>query len=717
LINLLYAGQIPQWDLTALRPAGAPLKTFGGRSSGPAPLNDLFKFTINIFRKAAGKKLTSIECHDIMCKIADVVVVGGVRRSALISLSNLSDDRMRGAKNGQWWVDDAHRALANNSAAYTEKPDIGAFMKEWLSLYDSKSGERGIVNRVAAIKKVKSLGDQRRKSNYDFGTNPCLHPDTLIETIHGRVKIKDITNPTKVYSMGEDGKLVIKESSASWISKKNAKTLKIVVASGKEIICTPDHKIFIEGRGWIEAQDIRIGDRTVHLVRNRRGACYSGVKLTTQDNRDYQMEHRLVFESYYGKIPEGYDIHHIDGNTYNNDIDNLECLSHEDHARITALEQNNDHMVQGSNGRFISPENSKHGKKTIVPMPEELKSNLHQYANVISISEGPVTDVYDMTVEGTHNFVANFIIVHNCGEIILRPNEFCNLTEVVVREQDTLETLLAKIEFATIMGTFQSTLTDFRYLRSIWKKNVEEERLLGVSLTGIMDHPILGYPSEESKNWFIALREHAVKVNKEWAEKLGIPASASITTVKPSGTVSQLVDSSSGIHPRMSRYYIRTVRNDKKDPLSDFLISQGVPHETDVMKDSNWVFSFPMKSPEHCRIASEMTAIDQLEHYLVVGEHFVEHNPSITVYVREHEWLEVGAWVYKHFDQINGVSFLPYNDTIYQQAPYQPMTKEAYDEMIKTFPEVDFDLYNVNEHEDKTTGTQELACVAGGCEI
>jgi len=475
LINLLYAGQVPQWDLTALRPAGAPLKTFGGRSSGPAPLNDLFKFTINIFRKAAGRKLTSIECHDIVCKIADVVVVGGVRRSALISLSNLSDDRMRGAKNGQWWVDDAHRALANNSAAYTEKPDIGAFMKEWLSLYDSKSGERGIVNRVAAIKKVKSLGD-RRKSNYDFGTNPC-------------------------------------------------------------------------------------------------------------------------------------------------------------------------------------------------------------------------------------------------GEIILRPNEFCNLTEVVVREQDTLETLLAKIKFATIMGTFQSTLTDFRYLRSVWKKNVEEERLLGVSLTGIMDHPVIGYPTEEAKNWFITLREHAVKVNKEWAEKLGIPASASITTVKPSGTVSQLVDSSSGIHPRMSRYYIRTVRNDKKDPLSDFLISQGVPHETDVMKDSNWVFSFPMKSPEHCRIASEMTAIDQLEHYLIVGEHYVEHNPSITVYVREHEWLEVGAWVYKHFDQINGVSFLPYNDTIYQQAPYQPMTKEAYDEMIKTFPEVDFDLYNVNEHEDKTTGTQELACVAGGCEI
>lgn len=476
LISLLYSGHIPQWDLTALRPAGAPLKTFGGRSSGPGPLNDLFRFTVNLFTKSAGRKLNSLECHDLMCKIADVVVVGGVRRSALISLSNLSDDRIRHAKSGQWWVDEPQRALSNNSVAYTEKPDMLQFMQEWTSLYESKSGERGIVNRVAAKKKIKSLGESRRNPNFDFGANPC-------------------------------------------------------------------------------------------------------------------------------------------------------------------------------------------------------------------------------------------------GEIILRPQEFCNLTEVVIREEDTLETLMKKVEIATILGTFQSTLTDFRYLRSIWKKNVEEERLLGVSLTGIMDHPVLGTVNDQAKEWLNKMREHSIQVNKDWAAKLGINPSAAITTVKPSGTVSQLVDSSSGIHPRMSRYYIRTVRNDKKDPLSDFLIQQGVPHETDVMKDSNWVFSFPMKSPSHCRIASEMTAIDQLEHYLMFNEHWTEHNPSITVYVREHEWLEVAAWVFKHFDEINGVSFLPYNDSIYQQAPYQPIDEETYNKMIETFPVVDFDKYNVNEYADNTVGVQTLACVGGVCEI
>lgn len=476
LISLLYSGHIPQWDLTALRPAGAPLKTFGGRSSGPGPLNDLFRFTVNLFKKAQGRKLNSLECHDLMCKIADVVVVGGVRRSALISLSNLSDDRVRHAKSGQWWLDEPQRALSNNSVAYTEKPDMLQFMQEWTSLYESKSGERGIVNRLAAKKKIKSLGEGRRNPNFDFGANPC-------------------------------------------------------------------------------------------------------------------------------------------------------------------------------------------------------------------------------------------------GEIILRPQEFCNLTEVIIREDDTLDSLLKKVEIATILGTFQSTLTDFRYLRSVWKKNVEEERLLGVSLTGIMDHPVLGIVSDETKVWLTKMREHSIKVNKEWADKLGIPPSASITTVKPSGTVSQLVDSSSGIHPRMSRYYIRTVRNDKKDPLSDFLIQQGVPYETDVMKDSNWVFSFPMKSPEHCRIASEMTAIDQLEHYLMYNDYWTEHNPSITVYVREHEWLEVAAWVFKHFDGLNGVSFLPYNDSIYQQAPYQPIDEQTYNMMMETFPTVDFDQYNVNEYEDKTVGVQTLACVGGACEI
>ena len=363
---------------------------------------------------------------------------------------------------------------------------------------------------------------------------------------------------------------------------------------------------------------------------------------------------------------------------------------------------------------------------------DKLKDSADMYNHkVVSIEFDGYENVYNGTVDEFHNFFVGafnglqpngkkkviFINNLNCGEIILRSQQTCNLSEVVIRENDTLDDLLRKVELATILGTFQSTLTNYRYLRSMWKKNNEEERLLGVSLTGIMDHPILSYVNDEAKEWLTKMREHSIKVNKEWAEKLNINPSTAITTCKPSGTVSQLVDSSSGIHPRMSKFYIRTVRNDKKDPLSDFLIKEGVPHESDVMKDSNWVFSFPMKSPSHCRIASEMTAIEQLEHYLMFNIYWTEHNPSITVYVREHEWLDVAAWVYKNFDYLNGVSFLPYSDSIYKQAPYQPITEQEYEKMIATFPSVDFSRFNVNEHEDNTTGVQTLACSGGTCEI
>jgi hypothetical protein len=390
LLALLWSGEIPKWDTSKVRPAGAKLKTFGGRASGPAPLVDLFNFTINIFKNAKGRKLSSLECHDIMCKIGEIVVVGGVRRSAMISLSNLSDDRMRHAKSGMWWEASGHRALANNSVAYTENPDMETFLREWSALVESKSGERGIFNRQAS--KLQAAKNGRRDPNHEFGTNPCLHPDSLVETVHGRMKIKDITEPTKVYTMDKEGKLSIRNCSASWISKKDAPTLNITIASGKVVRCTEDHKIFIDGRGWVEAKDIRLGDRVVHLVRNRRGAAYAGVKLTTQDKRDFVMEHRMVWEAVNGPIPDGYDVHHIDGDTYNNDVDNLECLSHSDHSTITREECSNDHMVLGfreeSPGRhgsmwgFVSQGGPK--PKKIVPIPEELKSNLHQYATVVS---------------------------------------------------------------------------------------------------------------------------------------------------------------------------------------------------------------------------------------------------------------------------------------------------------------------------------------------
>ena len=475
LMSMLYAGQIPKWDVSKVRPAGAKLKTFGGRASGPKALVDLFNFATAMFKKAAGRKLNSVECHDLVCKVADIVVVGGVRRSALISLSDLSDDRMRVAKSGQWWVDNGQRALANNSAVYTEKPDMETFLEEWLALIQSKSGERGIFNRQAAKKKAAEFG--RRDPNHEFGINPC-------------------------------------------------------------------------------------------------------------------------------------------------------------------------------------------------------------------------------------------------GETILRSAGLCNLTEVVIRAGDTLEDLKEKVEVATIMGTFQSTLSNFRYVRSVWKRNAEEERLLGVSMTGIMDHEVLSKVSDTAVEWLKALREHAVKVNAEWAAKLGINQSVAITTVKPSGTVSQLVDSASGIHPRYSQYYVRTVRADKKDPLAQFMRAEGFPVEDCVMKpDTTDVFAFPVRGPEHAVFRNDMSAIQQLDHYLMFATNWCEHNPSITVYVRDHEWLAVGDWVYRNFDKVGGVSFLPFSDHVYQQAPYTECSEAEYEELAGKMPTVAWSKLREFESEDTTVSAQTLACSAGSCEL
>ena len=477
LIGMLYIGQIPRWDLSKVRPAGAPLKTFGGRASGPEPLESLFNFAVNIFKNAPGRKLSSIECHDLVCKIAEVVVVGGVRRSALISLSNLSDDRMRHAKSGQWWNDNGQRALANNSACYTEKPDIGIFMDEWKALYESKSGERGIFNRESANKQADKNG-RRTVEGHEFGTNPC-------------------------------------------------------------------------------------------------------------------------------------------------------------------------------------------------------------------------------------------------SEIILRSREFCNLSEVVVRASDTPKSLLEKVRLATILGTFQSTLVNFKYVSSQWKKNCEEERLLGVSLTGIMDCPYTNGKKSGLNKLLDELREMAVKTNKEFAEKIGINQSVAITCVKPSGTVSQLVDAASGIHARHNPYYIRTVRGDKKDPLTKMMVDQGFPVEDDAMNPSHTaVFSFPMKVDQSAIFRTDMNAIEQLELWLTYQKHWCEHKPSVTISVKEHEWLEVGAWVYENFDWMSGVSFLPFSEHTYKQAPYQDCTKQEYEFLVDKMPKtVEWSKLSDYELTDMTIGAQELACAAGFCEI
>jgi ribonucleoside-diphosphate reductase alpha chain len=475
LIEALYSGRIPTWDTSAVRPAGAKLKTFGGRASGPKPLEELFTFFVETFKKAQGRKLTSLECHDLMCKIGDVVVVGGVRRSAMISLSNLSDDRMRSAKSGQWWENNGHRALANNSAVYTEKPDSEIFMREFLSLIESKSGERGIFSRAAARQKAEGIG---RDPDHEWGTNPC-------------------------------------------------------------------------------------------------------------------------------------------------------------------------------------------------------------------------------------------------SEIILRPYQFCNLTEVVVRPEDDYDSLWRKVRIATILGTIQSTYTHFPFLRDIWKKNTEEERLLGVSLTGIFDNPLLSLENKGLEETIGKLRSGSVTTNSFWSKRLGIPKSAAITCVKPSGTVSQLVDSASGIHPRHSAYYIRTVRADNNDPLCRFLKDEGVPSEPCVMKpEKTTVFSFPMKAPKGAKVREEVTAIEHLELWLAYARHWCDHKPSITVSVKDHEWPAVASFVYENFDDMSGISFLPYSEHTYKQAPYQEISQKEYEELLGKMPEsIDWKGLTDYEREDTTVGSQSYACSAGACEI
>jgi len=494
LLALLWAGEIPKWDVSKIRPAGARLKTFGGRASGPAPLVELFNFAVQTFKSAQGRKLSSLECHDLMCFIGQIVVVGGVRRSAMISLSNLSDDRMRHAKSGQWWETAGHRALANNSVSYTEKPDMETFMREWTALVESKSGERGVFNRQAS--KIQAAKNGRRDANYEFGTNPC-------------------------------------------------------------------------------------------------------------------------------------------------------------------------------------------------------------------------------------------------SEIILRPNQFCNLTEVVVRATDTIEDLERKVRMATILGTIQSTFTKFPYLRKVWTTNTEEERLLGVSLTGIMDNVLMTSKNAGLDKTLEHLKAVAVKTNKEWAERLDIPVAAAITCVKPSGTVSQLVDSASGIHARHSPYYVRTVRGDNKDPLTNFLKDQGVPSEPCAMKpDTTTVFSFPVQSPSGSITRNDMTAIEQLEMWLMYQRHWCEHKPSVTISVRDSEWMEVGAFVHKYFDEMSGVSFLPHSDHTYQQAPYQETFKDkpvvgyryedgeeyvvtpSYEDLLAQMPtDIDWTKLSDYEKEDNTSGMQTMACTGDVCEM
>jgi len=796
MVSMLYAGQVPKWDVSKVRPAGAKLKTFGGRASGPKPLIDLFNFTTAMFKKAAGRKLTSVECHDLVCKVADIVVVGGVRRSALISLSNLSDDRMRVAKSGQWWVDNGQRALANNSAAYTEKPDMEIFLEEWLALIQSKSGERGIFNRVAAKKKAAEF--DRRDPNHEFGTNPSLRAGTLVLTVDGVVPIEKLEGLKFQVPVG-NGDFA---PAICRMSSPSAALYELTLASGRKYYATAEHKWPVIGQGKRTTVELKAGDRLPtgtralpptgterdaqdgfligywlgngwRTVRSDNGVTQFGLclperhaglreflieslkavgvetTLPARDNGTYEMNTSSVA---FGRFLKAHGIEGKDQKDFIPVWDNtgkflrgmldglLASDGHDDGKRVSfsSIHQplrdfvadlaffagrkpslrtrTADVRLTKSDGKcYEYPQHT-----VYVARWGTTDSVRHDYDTVINVVEtGMKEPVWDLSVaHDNHTFVIPGVVTGNCGEIILRSAGLCNLTEVVIRAGDTLEDLMDKVEVATIMGTFQSSLTNYRYVRNVWKRNAEEERLLGVSMTGIMDHEVLSKPSDEAAQWLTQLREHSVKTNAKWAKKLGINASVAITTVKPSGTVSQLVDSASGIHPRYSQHYVRTVRADKKDPLAQFMRAEGFPVEDCVMKpDTTDVFAFPVRGPEHAVFRNDMSAIQQLEHYLMFKRFWCEHNPSITVYVRDHEWLAVGDWVYSNFDDVGGVSFLPHTDHVYQQAPYTECSEAEYEALAGKMPTVAWSKLQEFEKEDSTENAQTLACSSGSCDI
>lgn len=954
LISMLYQGRIPEWDVSAVRPAGAKLKTFGGRASGPQPLIDLFKFTIDTFKTAVDRKLTSIECHDICCKIGEIVISGGVRRSALLSLSNPSDDRMRHAKSGNWFDLTPWRSMANNSCAYTEKPTMDVFFREWLALYESKSGERGIFNRQAAKEQMKKHG--RRDSNHDFGLNPCVVGEALVSVADGRIHVpisvlaeegKDVP----VYCYDGKGEIVIRTMRNPRVTGYKSKILKVTMDDGSFVRVTPNHKIRLSSGEYIEARMIQVGDS---LKTKTRYA--SSIKWICNDDKRHgnywwicdgqrknKAEHRIIAESLLGrKLKAGEVVHHKDRNGFNNTIENLEVMHRNEHNAIhreSMLGDNNPMRRaktewseqewetyrkkqsianSGSNNgnfgglsheevrnhalvltrrlgrRFNNPEwmdyardngvpqrlskwrldeigsfsklslwaamecgieyadarpdavktcqsllsqgydafvrddivfirrvcencgeifevrgrcreisfcsqkcSSKNNWKThkdkilmgmershvvkkdnlrieqmkvftglkfkIGRTPEkkewveecqtskisseicrdsspfrywrDLKSQAVMFNHrVVSVVDDGIDTVYNGTVDEFHNFFTGgfesktedgnrkmvYINNMNCGEIFLRSKSCCNLTEVVIRSTDGVKDLIRKVRLATILGTMQATLTNFKYLGPEWKKNTEEEALLGVSLTGDMDNELTSgrLGKKELKDALDLMRLSTIKINKEFAKLLGINSAAAITTGKPSGTISQLCDCSSGIHARFAKWYIRRVRCDIKDPLALMMIEMGFPNEVDLWKpEHQMVFSFPVASPESSVVADSVSALEQLELWLIYRNHWCDHNQSCTVYIKEHEWMEVGAWVYKHFDEVAGIAFLPYSNQ-YKQAPYEEINKAEYDELLSKMPKkIDWSKLNKYETDDANVIHREVVCSGTSCEL
>jgi ribonucleotide reductase class II len=838
LIDHLYAGKVPKVDYSKIRPSGAKLKTFGGRASGPQPLIDLFEFCIDLFRNAQGRQLSTTECHEIMCKIGDIVVVGGVRRSALISLYSPDDEAMTHIKSGEWWVDKPHLRLANNSAAWTYKPDNETFhAQQWGPLVEGKSGEPGIINRAALRRKAESTG---RREDAEFGTNPCVTGDTWTMTDEGPRQVADLLG----HRHGSVIHGVSTPTTEDGFWKNGVKeVLHLATKEGYSLRLTENHKILrvrntakSEYEEWVTAGELNPGDRIkLHnhreflgwpgegnyaegwLLGELRGdGNYSGNQAQVKfwgDSRDEMQA--LALSMVRDNLQTRSDCNGHDTGT----VSIITCVALKQLAYSFGMGSNKeistdierasseftrgflrglfdaDGSVQGTQQKGVSvrlaqsdltalktvqrmllrlgiastiyeeryPEGYREmpdgngglknywcrathelvvandnlfAYQTLIGFYEPAKSALLDkllgsykrkpnrerfYATVSSLISDGEEMVYDCSVPGPNAFDANGLYVHNCGEIILNSKQFCNLTEVVARVDDTFEDLIEKVRLSTILGTIQSSFTDFRYIRPEWKENCERERLLGVSITGAVDNPILNgsLGEAELRSTLHALKHVAIDTNKEWAARLGINQSVSITCNKPSGTVAQLVLSGPGMNEWHDKRFIRRIRGSKTDPASQLLYFSGVHTEDDVMDPTNtWVFSFPITAPKGALTREDMPALKKLRLWLAYAEAWCEHNPSTTINVKEEEWEEVGEFVYENFDKMAGVAFLPFSDHTYQQAPYESVSDEEFDRLVLSTPTtIDWTLLSALEKTDHTTGSKELACVSGACDI
>lgn len=771
-LSHLSKGYIPKYDLSRIRKKGMILKTFGGRSSGPEPLRDLLNFTVRLFKNAQGNKFTSEEVSDLVCKIADIVVVGGARRSATLALTNPSDRRMAEYKKGDYFREHSHRSLVNVSSCYTDlkKPGVLLFLEDMTHLIESKSGERGFVNRLALQAQLEKLG---RPVTESVGVNPCFVGETVVAVADGRngVSIKELSDLGSSFPVYSARRRVRKNQTGScgyqdgWKSeiksaiafKSGTKdTVEVLLSDGSSFECTPDHRLAIPSGSYVEAKDsVGLEIEKFFTYSSSRGRKYRHINSTSNG---YSRQHNMIWESSYGSYDtHNFELHHKDGIGTNDSISNLELISKTGHTEkhdrtgsnnawskfkisnpeVWKWEQDRKRILLNAGRYNWTDERREEELGKLPPRPEKVEPDPDQILSdrvfVVSVTAtGNCVDVYDLTVDDNHNFYiitesldndylnCSGVLVHNCAEIILQSKGFCNLSEIIVREGDSLEILKRKSRLATVLGFLQSMLTNFKFISPKWKQNCVEDRILGLSLTGLRDHEVLSVVGYEAEGWLEAMYYEAHAIEHTLAAMFGVEPAKAITCVKPSGTVSQLVNSASGLHVRYSKEYIRRIRMAVNDPLAKLLIAQGMdfaPENGETYENARtYVFSFPIQAPSSSKVKAEVSALQQLDYWKMLKTSWCDHNPSCTVYVRDHEWVSVSAWVYENFDILGGISFLP-DENIYEQAPYEEITNDDYNLMLSKFPMIDLTKLSDYEAEDYTTGAQEAACSGGNCEL